>query len=390
MTELESVTQPQTPATVSIESKRRIDEALADAHAPSTRRAYEHHWRMFQSYCRTHNYRALPADADVVCEYLQALESTVIERKDGTQQIGYSISYMELAVKAIKFVHSKAVAVPEPVPGEAPQPPLWEHPRLSEYLRGARNRNARDGRVEEEPAEPILLEQLRVLVADTSDSANTWVKCLHARRDIAALLLAFSGGLRRSELVALRPCDVRAGYNGRWTLTVARSKTDQAGKGIVKALPRGENIATCVRCALVRWMECVEVFDASGRVGLIRLLSRDKPPTTHVCRQLPRYPHPRRPIFRSIVRGEIKPIAMTGNTFHVMIRQRLAASFPDLDVSRYGAHSLRAGLVTEAKLQGKSDHEIMRQTGHKDPRQLLRYAREASVYDNNAATSLGM
>jgi integrase len=377
-------------ATVSPESKRSIDKALADLHSPNTRRAYDHHWKMFEHYCRANNYRTVPADVDVVCEYLQVLESTIIDRPNGTRQIGYSISYLELAVKAIKFVHRKAVAVPEPVLGEPPQPVLWQHPQLADYLTAARNRNARTERVTEEPAEPILLEPLTTMIIDTQSRADTWVKHLHARRDSAALLISFTGALRRSEAVALRPCDVKAGHNGRWTIRIPRSKTDQSGKGTVKALPRGARIATCPQCALLRWMECVTVYETAGRSGLIRLLSRDTPPTTHICRQLPTYGHPRKPIFRSIVRGEIKQSAVTGDTLHNMIRRRLAASFPELDATKYGWHSLRAGFVTQSKLNGIDDHAIMRQTGHKDPRTLQRYAREQSTYDNNAATGLGL
>lgn len=375
---------------LSEDSRRRVQTALADVHAPSTRRVYAGHWRKFDAFCSLRNYRSLPASADVVCEYLHTLESTIIVRR-GVEQVGYSISHIGQALAAIQYVHRAAVAAPLPVEDGPTELPLWSHPRPRDFLRSARNRNAREDRVTETAEAPLLLNQLQTMIDDMHSSANTWTKRLHARRDSALLLIGWIGACRRSEVVGLRVDKIKGGHKGKWTVTVARSKTDQAGRGQVKALPRSDTQRMCPQCAYIRWMECVTTYDTLGRVGLIRLLSTDPGASSnHVCRVMPDYPKPRSPVFRSIIRNQLVNEAMCDKTMHNIVRRRLEASFPDIDSSAYGAHSLRAGFVSESLNRGKSYHEIMRQTGHQSVSSLRKYAREVSIYDNNAATGLGL
>ncbi len=49
-----------------------------------------------------------------------------------------------------------------------------------------------------------------------------------------------------------------------------------------------------------------------------------------------------------------------------------------LDVERYGAHSLRAGFVTQALRYGAQPHEIAKVTRHKRLETVLKYARAGS------------
>lgn len=55
----------------------------------------------------------------------------------------------------------------------------------------------------------------------------------------------------------------------------------------------------------------------------------------------------------------------------------------------YGAHSLRAGFVTEAADNGASDHQIMRQTGHKSHEMITRYSRAEQRDRQSAVSKLG-
>lgn len=68
----------------------------------------------------------------------------------------------------------------------------------------------------------------------------------------------------------------------------------------------------------------------------------------------------------------------------------MAAARLDLDITRYGAHSLRAGFVTEAFRTGQDPTTIMKQTGHKSVESLLNYARENNIHVQNAATTVEM
>jgi integrase len=55
-----------------------------------------------------------------------------------------------------------------------------------------------------------------------------------------------------------------------------------------------------------------------------------------------------------------------------------------------GGHSLRAGCVTQAAMNGVSERDIMRQTGHKSPSMLARCIRIGEMFTRNAAAGLGI
>lgn len=373
------------PATVSSASRQRLREALADALSGASKRAYTRHWAAFERYCAANNYRSLPADVDVVCEYLHMLEHTTPTtrtRGEGT----YSVSYIDQALAAIRYVHRSTAATPE----NPKEVALWMQPQLREFMRAMRNRAATTGRNETAQASPILLDQLDDMLSVGRADADTWRKHLHLRRDSALLLMAWTGAMRRSEPVSLRVCDVKRSY-GKWTVTLRRSKTDQTAKGQIKVLPRWESAVTCPPCAYLRWMEAVHVYDAGGRTGLIRLLARDAPLEHHICDHLPSIDQPMSPVFRSITRtGDIATIAMSDQLVHTIVRRRLQAAYPDQDIADYGAHSLRAGFITESLMQGQTERSIMRQTGHRSVEGVLIYGRERDAHDNNAATAFGL
>lgn len=55
-----------------------------------------------------------------------------------------------------------------------------------------------------------------------------------------------------------------------------------------------------------------------------------------------------------------------------------------------GGHSLRAGCVTQAAINGVNERDIMRQTGHKSPAMLAKYIRLGQMFTHNAAAGLGI
>ncbi|REJ98750.1 MAG: hypothetical protein DWQ35_00425 [Planctomycetota bacterium] len=61
-----------------------------------------------------------------------------------------------------------------------------------------------------------------------------------------------------------------------------------------------------------------------------------------------------------------------------------------LDPKGYGAHSLRAGFVTQAALMGKTESEIMRHTGHGSFTMVRRYIRVAELHKFNATKGIGL
>ena len=55
-----------------------------------------------------------------------------------------------------------------------------------------------------------------------------------------------------------------------------------------------------------------------------------------------------------------------------------------------GGHSLRAGMATQAAMNGATERTIMKQTGHRTLTMLRRYIRDGEMWRKNAAASLGL
>jgi integrase len=67
-----------------------------------------------------------------------------------------------------------------------------------------------------------------------------------------------------------------------------------------------------------------------------------------------------------------------------------AAEAAGLDPASYAGHSLRAGIATQAFLNGAAEVSIMRQTRHKSLNTLRKYIRDRSLFRDNPAAKLGL
>ena len=70
---------------------------------------------------------------------------------------------------------------------------------------------------------------------------------------------------------------------------------------------------------------------------------------------------------------------ITGDGIHDLVRKLAAAA--GLDADRYGAHSLRAGMVTEALKSGAGVPQVMAITGHRNVGTLSGYYRPGQAWD---------
>ena len=194
-----------------------------------------------------------------------------------------------------------------------------------------------------------LTDDIRAMV-DATDAG------LIGLRDRALVLLGFAGAFRRSELVGLTVEDCAFGKDGL-TVTLRRSKTDQAGAGRKIGIPYGSNPETCpVRC-LQDWL-------AQAAVGT-------------------------GPLFRSINRhGQVQPGRLSGIDVARVVKK--LAERAGLDAAKYAGHSLRAGHATSAAIAGASERSIMNQTGHRSVQMVRRYIRDGSLFRENSAGKLGL
>jgi integrase len=71
------------------------------------------------------------------------------------------------------------------------------------------------------------------------------------------------------------------------------------------------------------------------------------------------------------------------------IVKRLAAR-AGLNPSAYSGHSLRSGLATSAAEGGATERAIMEQTRHRSLKQVRKYIRRGSLFQDNAAKKSGL
>jgi site-specific recombinase XerD len=177
---------------------------------------------------------------------------------------------------------------------------------------------------------------------------------LRQLRDKAILLIGFASAMRRSELVALNIADLE------WTaegvlIQIRRSKTDQEGMGQSVAVPRGAT--ACPVAALRAWIEASGITDGA--------------------------------VFRRIWNKRNQRVSaerLHGRAVAVIVKA--GARRLGFDVSTFGAHSLRSGLVTSAVKRGVSLLKICDQTRHKSIEMLRVYCRDAELFVGNAAAGL--
>jgi integrase len=168
-----------------------------------------------------------------------------------------------------------------------------------------------------------------------------------ALRDRAMVLLAFAGGFRQCELVALKIEDVTRVDEG-YKVLVCKGKTDQRGLGFTKAVP-SESKAFA---ALESWLGLLRAKDIHDGF-----------------------------LFRSIDRWGRWGSNITGRSFANILLARLREANVE---EHYTTHSLRSGFVTAAYRESQDIEGIMRQTNHRSVRQVIGYIREADVFKNPA------
>jgi len=226
-----------------------------------------------------------------------------------------------------------------------PSPATMQNAVVSEVWKGIKRKKG----IAQRGKKPLLTPDMRRIVAELPQD-------LRGVRDRALLLAGFAGGFRRSELAALRVEDLETTPDGL-IVRLGKSKTDQEGQGRPVAVPYGSDPATCPVRALRAWLEQVRI--TSG------------------------------PLFRAINRfGRVSEGPLHADSVAYLVKR--AAGRAGLETMEYAGHSLRAGLATQAAMNGASELSIMKQTGHRSLATVRKYIREGTLFRDNAAAKLGL
>ena len=98
---------------------------------------------------------------------------------------------------------------------------------------------------------PILINHLKSIINVIDEQKIDEIK---KAREKALLLVGFGGGFRRTELISIDHEDLEF-VNEGVKIIIKRSKTDQFGEGMVKALPYFSNEDYCPVSNLKKWLK---------------------------------------------------------------------------------------------------------------------------------------
>ncbi len=278
--------------------------------AKNTVRAYKSDFNDFSLFCSKHGMKSLPSEPKIVSLYLTHL----------SKQSKYSTLKRRLA--SINVMHRYKGYYLD-----------TKHPIIVENLLGIKRQIG----IHQKAKKPLLFNDLKELIKAIDKSKTGNFKKL---RDKTLILIGFSGGFRRSELVAITRDDVEFVKEGV-KIFVKKSKTDQSGEGMIKAIPSFKYVEYCPVDHLKNWMN-------ENKNELIFPIS-DK------------------------------------NVALIIKKHALSAG---LDEKKYAGHSLRSGFATTTAEYGASERNIMAMTGHKSVDMVRRYIKEADLFRNNALNKI--
>ena len=285
---------------------------LKNSKAKNTLRAYQADFKDFSIFCSKNGFSSIPTEPKILSLYLTHLSATS------------KFSTLKRRIASISVVHKMKGHYLD-----------TKHPIVMENLHGIRRAKG----TKQLGKKPILINDLKSII-NAIDAFNKIEK--KKLRDKAILLVGFSGGFRRSELVEIEYDDVEFVSEGV-KIFIKRSKTDQSGEGMIKAIPYFENKNFCPVVNLKKWIDYSVI--RSGKIFNI----------------------------------SDKSVALIIKKY---------ASLSGLDPNKYGGHSLRSGFATSTAESGAEERNIMAMTGHKTTQMVRRYIKDANLFKNNALNKI--
>ena len=298
---------------------------LKSSKANNTIKAYNSDFNDFRIFCAKNGFKSLPSEPKIVSLYLTYLSSK-----------GSKISTLKRRLASISVIHKlKGYYLDN------------KHPAIIENILGIKRRK---GSIQK-GKKPLLINNLKIIINVIDKENNEEIKSL---RDRSIILIGFSGGFRRNEIVSLNYEDLDF-VNEGLKINLRKSKTDQFGEGSIKGLPYFDNIQFCPVISLIKWIKISKI--SSG------------------------------PLFRRFTKGSnLSENRLTDQSVALIIKEYLKLA--GIDNKNYSGHSLRSGFATSAAEAGAEERRIMAMTGHKSTEMVRRYIKEANLFKNNALNKI--
>ena len=298
---------------------------LQSSKASNTVRAYKSDFKDFTLFCMQNSLKSLPSEPKIISLYL-----TYLSTKD------LKMSTLKRRLVSIGVIHRLKGYYLD-----------TKHPSIIENIMGIKRRKGSIQRGKK----PILISYLKQII-DVIDKQN--IEDIKKLRDRSIILIGFSGGFRRNEIISLDYDDLDFVEEGL-KIQIKRSKTDQFGQGLTKALPYFDNSIYCPVVSLKNWID-ISKIDSDA-------------------------------LFRRFLKGSrLSEHRLTDQTVALLIKQYLELA--GIDSKNYSGHSLRSGFATSAAESGAEERNIMAMTGHKSTEMVRRYIKEGNLFKNNALNKI--
>ncbi len=281
---------------------------LKNSKANNTLRAYQSDFKDFSAFCAKNGFLSIPTQPKIIALYLTNLSKSS------------KFSTLKRRIASISVIHKLKGHYLD-----------TKHPIIMENLHGIK----RTLGSRQKAKKPILINDLKLIIKAIDENKI---------RDKALILIGFAGGFRRSELVSILNEDIEFVPEGLKIL-IRRSKTDQSGEGVIKAIPYFDNKEFCPVITLKKYIST-----------------------------------------KTKVESEEKIFKISDKSVALIIKKY--AEKAGLDASRYAGHSLRSGFATTAAEFGAEERNIMAMTGHKTTQMVRRYIQEANLFKNNALNKI--
>ena len=289
---------------------------IKSSKSQNTLRAYKADIKTFETFCSNLNLSSMPANPKTVSLFI-----TDISKNS-------KLSTIKRKLAAIKVTHKLAGFYID-----------LKNPIISENLNSIKKQLG----TFQISKKPILLNDLKKIIDCINDEKDNKKKL----RDKALILIGFSGAFRRSELVSIETEDLDFVDEGL-KIFIKKSKTDQTGEGMIKAIPYFENKIYCPVVNLKKWLD---------------FLSQKK---TH---------------YKKIFEMSDKNVALIVKKY---------VQLAGLNSTKYAGHSLRSGFATSTAENGAEERQIMAMTGHKSNQMVRRYIQESNLFKNNALNKINL